>query len=255
MPSVVSASWSCTSSASTRWRAWPGRRSTTWSGSRALGCDVYYVEDSGAPPYDPRPSAASVSATARAVSTSSRDVMGRFGLGDRWVYSTMRRPTTHGLSARRGSTSSTATADAIVNLCGATAPASEHRQGASLIYVETDPVYEQIRVAQRRRRPSLGFLDAPRRALHLRREPRQARLSGAARARSAWKKTRPPVVLDFWDAADRSGGAVLHHGRVLGEQGQGRRLARRDATSGRSTSTSCASSTCRGTRRSRSRWR
>ncbi len=35
-----------------------------------------------------------------------------------------------------------------MNLCGATAPRDEHRQGGRLLYIETDPVCEQIRVAE-----------------------------------------------------------------------------------------------------------
>ncbi len=72
--------------------------------------------------------------------------MRRFGLGDRWVYLDMVRNETHGLSRARLD-DLYRDAVVIVNLCGATAPRAEHRRGARLLYVETDPVYEQLRIA------------------------------------------------------------------------------------------------------------
>jgi hypothetical protein len=88
------------------------------------------------------------------------------------------------------------TADVIVNLCGATPPREEHKRHGCLIYVETDPVFEQIRAAQGEPRTveflsqhdvcftygeNLGAADCP------------IPLGGIP-----WKKTRPPVVLDLW---------------------------------------------------------
>ena len=106
--------------------------------------------------------------------------MQRIGLGDRWAYLDMMRNETHGLSRARLD-ELYRDAAAIVNLCGATAPRDEHRQGARLIYVETDPV---VRAAPHRAGRAV-VARVPRRArrpLHLRREPREPGLPGAARA-------------------------------------------------------------------------
>src|SRR5947207_10471691 len=72
--------------------------------------------------------------------------MRRLDLAERWAYWDAQRDVWHGLDAPQvralyGS------ADAIFNLCGATRLRPEHRQGARLCYVETDPIYEQMRVA------------------------------------------------------------------------------------------------------------
>ncbi len=53
-------------------------------GLRDLGCDVFYVEDSGAPPYDPVSGGIGVSADANV--TFLADVMRRYGFADRWAY-------------------------------------------------------------------------------------------------------------------------------------------------------------------------
>ena len=107
-------------------------------GFQALGLDVYYVEDSGAPPYDPR--TGGVSGECDYAVSYVAEVMGQVGLGDRWVYLDMVRNETHGLSRARLD-ELYRDAAVIVNVCGATAPRDEHRQGARLVYVETDPVY------------------------------------------------------------------------------------------------------------------
>ena len=53
-------------------------------GLARLGHDVYYVEDSGAHPYDPR--VKSVVEDSRYSVAFLADVMARFGLADRWAY-------------------------------------------------------------------------------------------------------------------------------------------------------------------------
>jgi len=68
-------------------------------GFHRLGWEVWYVEDSGAPPYDPR----------RGMTTDDcgfavgwiADVMRRIGLPDRWAYVDLMRGTTHGLPRAR----------------------------------------------------------------------------------------------------------------------------------------------------------
>src|SRR6266540_7169435 len=58
-------------------------------GLARLGHDVYYVEDSSAPPYDPRVKSP-VEDCAYGVEFL-RQTMERFGLGDRWAYRDMIR--------------------------------------------------------------------------------------------------------------------------------------------------------------------
>src|SRR5690348_6604363 len=58
-------------------------------GLEAAGCDVYYVEDDAAWPYDPRRNAISDDPTYAA--GHIRNVMARIGLADRWAYRALYR--------------------------------------------------------------------------------------------------------------------------------------------------------------------
>jgi len=162
-------------------------------GFQALGLDVYYIEDSGAPPYDPR--TGGVSGECDYAVSYVAQVMGQVGLGDRWVYLDMMRNETHGLSRARLE-QLYRDAAVIVNVCGATAPRDEHRQGACLVYVETDPVYEQLQIALGDR-SSLGFL-AAHDVLFTYGENIGNPDCPVPVGEFEWKKTRPPVVMDCW---------------------------------------------------------
>jgi hypothetical protein len=165
------------------------------AGLRALGCDVFYVEDSGAPPYDPTSGGLAVDARANVAYLAA--VMRRLKLADRWAYWDAQRDAWHGLGRERvhalyGS------ADAIFNLCGATRLRAEHHQGARLCYVETDPVYEQMRVANGEA-DSIAFL-AEHDILFTYGELLGTPSCTVPVERFAWIPTRPPVVLDEWRA-------------------------------------------------------
>jgi hypothetical protein len=164
-------------------------------GFRALGWDVYYVEDSGAPPYDP--TAGGVTGECSYAIRYVADVMRRAGFDDRWAYVDVMQDRTHGLSRQRLD-ELYRNAAAIVNLCGATRPRPEHRQGGRLIYVETDPVYEQLRFdnGETSAREFLEQHDA----LFTYGENLGEADCPVPLGPFDWKKTRPPVVLDCWDA-------------------------------------------------------
>jgi hypothetical protein len=113
---------------------------------RRLGHDVYYVEDTGDWPYDPvqntitEDPSYTVAYIARTLSA--------YGLGDRWAYrSSTQDRRWWGLSDLAVS-DLFARADALVNLTGATVLRDEHRVVPVRIYLETDPVLPEIRVAQ-----------------------------------------------------------------------------------------------------------
>jgi hypothetical protein len=163
-------------------------------GLRQLGHDVYYVEDAGAPPYDPR---------ARSVVTDPtynvaclRQALERFGFGDRWAYWDMVHDAYYGLSCARVR-ALYERADVILNLCGATRPRAEHRRGRCLLYVETDPVFEQIRAA-RGEPQTLDFLSGHD-GYFTYGENLGAADCPIPLAGFAWRKTRPPVVLELWE--------------------------------------------------------
>jgi hypothetical protein len=165
-------------------------------GLARLGHDVYYVEDSGGPyPYDPR--VRSVVEDSSYSVAFLADVMGRFGLADRWVYVDGVTGIHHGLSRDR-LTRIYQDADALFNVCGATKLTEVHLQCPIRVYLETDPVFEQIRVAEGDRQAiealeehthyftygeNLGQPDCP-----------------IPLEKFAWRPTRPPVIPDLWSA-------------------------------------------------------
>lgn len=162
-------------------------------GLARLGHDVYYLEDSGAFPYDPR---------ANAIVWDSgygiaflKATMEWFGFGDRWAYRDPVHDQWHGLPAARVG-EIYREADAFVNLCGATPVREEHLRCPVRIYVQTDPVGDQVLLTEGNAKTretlaahthlftygeNLGQPDCP---IPLPMFP--------------WHATRPPVVLDLW---------------------------------------------------------
>jgi len=164
-------------------------------GLTRLGHDVYYVEDSGAHPYDPR--IRSVAEEGSYSVAFLADVMARFGLADRWAYVDGVTGTCHGLSRER-LRALYREADGLLNVCGAMQLNDEHLRCPVRVYVETDPVFEQIRVAEGDHRAiealgehthhftygeNLGQPDCP-----------------IPLEKFAWRTTRPPVIPDLWDS-------------------------------------------------------
>jgi hypothetical protein len=164
-------------------------------GLSRLGHDVYYVEDSGAPPYDPRvKSVVEDSSYARAFLA---DVMGRFGLSDRWCYVDSVTGVHHGLSRGRLARLYRET-DAIFNVCGATRLREEHMYCPVRVYLETDPVFEQIRVAEDDRRAIDDLQDHTHHFTYGENLGQPDCLIPLEKF--AWRPTRPPVIPDLWEA-------------------------------------------------------
>lgn len=164
-------------------------------GLARLGHDVYYVEDSGAGAYDPRIKSV-VEDCAYSVEFL-RHTMERFGLGQRWAYVDVTRAVCYGLSARRLD-ELYREADALVNVCGAARLREEHLRCPARVYVQTDPVHDQIQLLQGNQLTrsilsahthhftygeNMGQPDCP-----------------IPPEEFQWRPTRPPVVLDFWES-------------------------------------------------------
>jgi glycosyltransferase involved in cell wall biosynthesis len=162
-------------------------------GLRRLGWDAWYVEDSGANPYDPR--ADSVVADCGYNLAYLRRAMERYGFGQRWAYWDAINNVHHGL-ARERLFALYGEADALINLCGATRLRDEHLACPVRIMVDTDPVYEQIRYA-RADRAARGYLDAHTHFFsygeNLGAVDCPVPLGGID-----WRPTRPPVDLELW---------------------------------------------------------
>jgi hypothetical protein len=163
-------------------------------GFRRLGCDVFYVEDTGTWAYDPEQDTitAAPGHTTRYIERQMRWL----GLPDRWVYVSADGQALGPAGGRLEELLSSA--DVLVNLTGGTVLRERHLQVPVRIYLETDPVLPQIEVAQGRRftidllsahthhfsyGENLGQPDCP------------VPVSGFT-----YLPTRQPVVLDWWRA-------------------------------------------------------
>lgn len=164
-------------------------------GLQRLGHDVYYVEDSARYPYNPVTYEENENyAYAAEVLSKLAD---EFGFQDRWSYCARFLPDnpTAGmpLSQIRDLYK---TADAILNVCGAQEFNDDLLVSHNLLYVESDPGVEQIRVdnGEGKTKEYLGR----HRALftfgeNIGRERFPVPLHNAR-----WLPTRQPVVTDFW---------------------------------------------------------
>lgn len=116
-------------------------------GLKKLGHDVYYVEDSGQWPYNLQggPSKTDWIATdcTDTVEYLAR-VMSFFGLSDKWAYRFPIKPKWFGLSTTKRK-ELVATADLLINVSGTLQHPEHYREVPRLVYVDTDPVFTQIR--------------------------------------------------------------------------------------------------------------
>ena len=166
-------------------------------GLERLGYEVWYIEDGGANPYDPRVNSVVMECEYNVAYV--RRMMERYGLGERWAYWDAINDVYHGLSRERVH-ALYREADALINLCGAARLREEHMACPARLMVDTDPVYEQIKYAKADPAAraylnahthfftygeNLGAADCP------------VPLSGLP-----WRPTRPPVVLSEWPVAE-----------------------------------------------------
>jgi hypothetical protein len=168
------------------------------AGLRRLGYDVWYVEDSdryllSAKDFSrTRESAANVEYLAC--------YMEAIGLGDRWVFRPPRNPeATCGALDFDGLQVLYREADAVINVCGAQELLPWHDAIRCLVYVQTDPVSDQVAVASGDA-AKIAELDA---YDHLFTYGEHLGEDGCLVPveRYQWHKTRPPVCVDWWDDA------------------------------------------------------
>lgn len=195
------------------------------AGLRRLGFDVWYVEDSDTPVYDPVtywPSAdygANVAYLARH--------MEQLGLAERWIF---RPPGIYdrcvGARDIAGLQQLYKDAEAVLNLCGTHQPRPEHQSIRCLVYLETDPVANQVQVAS----GDAGTIATLAAHQHIFSygENLGAPDCRVPVQRFHWQPTRPPVCLDWWaTSAPPAAGAALttvanwkHTGKDLVWQGE-----------------------------------
>jgi len=162
-------------------------------GVEQLGYEAWYVEDSGANPYDPRISSIVMNPDYNIAYL--RRAMESYGFGERWAYWDAIHNVYFGLSFD-SLRALYADAAAIINLCGATRLRDEHLACPIRIMIDTDPVYEQIKYAKADP-AARSYLDAHTHFFtygeNLGSQDCPVPLCGVP-----WQPTRPPVDLSIW---------------------------------------------------------
>ena len=164
-------------------------------GLQRLGHEVYYIEDTSRIPYDP------VQQTPTEDYSYAAAILARlaaeFGFEDRWAFSPRYKTPQETAGLSRAFLNGLYTeADALLNLCGSHELNDDLLRSDRIVYVESDPAVEQIKVDQGDK-ATTEFL-----ARHC------ARFTfGESVGRAefpvplhglTWLPTRQPVVCDFW---------------------------------------------------------
>ncbi|HKB00602.1 MAG TPA: hypothetical protein VKD90_00220 [Gemmataceae bacterium] len=163
-------------------------------GLARLGHDVYYLEDTGAGPYDPAAGGVVKDSTVNVAYLAG--VLTRYGLADRWAYRCC--VTARWLGLPDGKREDVVrTADLLLNVSGMLARPEDYRAVRRLVYIDTDPVFNQLKLAQRQEDFS-RLVDAH--DVHF---SFGERLADAAVSPTGhdWRPTRQPVVLSEWRPA------------------------------------------------------
>ncbi len=173
-------------------------------GFRRLGCDVYYVEDTGTWPYDPE--ANTITDDCGYTVDYLARLMNWCGMGDRWVYRAASQGyRVFGLSQIELS-QVIARADVLVNLTGSTLLRDEHLRVPIRIYLETDPVLPQIEIAKGHK-STIDLLSAHTHHFSYG-ENFGAPDCGVPIERFHYQPTRQPIVLEWWPDSQTSRGAA-----------------------------------------------
>jgi hypothetical protein len=168
------------------------------AGVRRLGFDVWYVEDSDTPVLHPTTYWPTAEYAANVAYLSQH--MEAIGLAERWVF---RPPGVYdscfGACNLAGLRQLYKDADAVLNVCGAHALRPEHEVIQCLVYLETDPVENQIAVAtgEAWTIQELAAYDH----LFTYGENFGAPDCRVPVERFVWHPTRPPVCVDWWRTA------------------------------------------------------
>jgi hypothetical protein len=160
-----------------------------------LGHEVFYFEDSGEWPYvlAGGPNATDwVARDARENVSYLQALMRRFGLDASWAYRNAAISEWYGMSDQKRRDIIN-TADVIINVSGSLERPDAYRKRALLVYIDTDPVFTQAKIAGRQ----TDF--TARVASHNIHFSFGERLTNRVPpTQFLWRPTRQPIVLDEW---------------------------------------------------------
>lgn len=163
------------------------------AGLARLGHDVYYMEDTGQWPFNPLEGGTAKSAGFNVSFLAS--AMSRFGLEGRWAYCFPWQSQWFGLPDRARK-EVIGSADLVINVSGTLATPREYRGHGRLVYIDSDPVFTQVKIA-RGQRDFRRYVDSH--DVHFSFGERMGpRIPDSG---ITWLPTRQPILLDEWGTA------------------------------------------------------
>ena len=164
-------------------------------GLTRLGHDAYYFEDTGLWPYNPEKGGTSEDGSYNVSYLAG--VMSDFGLADRWAYRFPWQSQWFGLSEKERN-AVIASADLLINVSGSLWRPVEYRQIPRLVYVDSDPVFTQIKLARGQEdfRKQIDTHD-----VYFSFGECLSRSMKVPKTGHHWLPTRQPIVLSEWHAS------------------------------------------------------
>jgi len=172
-------------------------------GFRALGHDVWYLEDTGAWPYHRERE--EISADCSLNVAHLKEVMESFDLGDRWIYRNEPDGKYHGVPNGLDAESLLARADVLINVSGACWLRDCTSRIRKKIFVDGDPMFTQIQLLQDSTGERRSRLEAHSSHFTFGLSVGQPGCL-VPQGGITWKPTVQPVAMDWWEKTEPSGG-------------------------------------------------
>jgi hypothetical protein len=159
-------------------------------GLRALGHDVFYLEDNGQWPYDP--TSEGLGEGCKYNVEYLHATLSRWGMGERWAYCFGWKDEWHGMPDQRRR-EVIASADLLLNVSGTLHRPEQYRAVRRMAYLDSDPVFTQVKLL--RGQQDFKKLIELHDVLFSFGELLPANLPDTGHR---WLPTRQPVALDEW---------------------------------------------------------
>jgi hypothetical protein len=159
-------------------------------GLARLGHDVYYVEDSGQWPYNPCEGGLAVDYMWNIHYLAN--LMERFELGQKWAYRLPYEKVWFGLSECQWR-EVVHSADLLINVSGTVDHVADYRPVQRLAYIDSDPMFTQIRLHQ-----GVPFFSSQVQAHDVHFTFGEHLSPSVPSTGHHWRPTRQPIILDAW---------------------------------------------------------
>lgn len=166
------------------------------AGLRALGCDVFFYEDTAYYGDAYVPGADAMTTDYAYGVRAATDFFAAHGFGDAWAFWDAAADRTYGANAERAA-AALADADLFINLAGVNRVPLARRPRAVAAYVDLDPAYTQLRLAEGD--GALAAMIAEHTVHFTLGENIGTRACRIPTGRVRWRPIRQPIVPELWE--------------------------------------------------------